>query len=298
MLNDSVMIQQFLDYLRYERNRSPKTVEGYEGDLIAFERYFKNLDNHLSWELVDSDVIRDWMESMMDKGNNATSVKRRLSALRSFYRFALMRGLVEKDPAHIVEGPRCSRPLPQFLKESEINRLLDDVEWGNDYNDVLAHTIIMMFYTTGIRVSELVGLDNTSVDVDACEIKVTGKGNKQRVIPFAQELKDALCAYRALRDAKIEPQSDAFFLSKTGKSLSVATVREIVKRCLSLVCTLKKKSPHVLRHTFATAMLNNGASIESVRKLLGHESASTTEIYTHTTFEQLKRVYKKAHPRA
>ena len=292
------MIQQFLDYLRYERNRSLKTVEGYEGDLIAFERFFKNLDTHLSWESVDSDVIRDWMESMMDKGNNATSVKRRLSALRSFYRFALMRGFVEKDPAHVVEGPKCSRPLPQFLKESEINRLLDDVEWGDDYNDVLAHTIIITFYTTGVRVSELVGLDDTSVDTQACEIKVTGKGNKQRIIPFGEELKEAIEIYLDRRNAEVASQDAAFFLNKNGKQLTAAAVRAMVKKYLSLVCTLKKKSPHVLRHTFATAMLNNGASIESVRKLLGHESASTTEIYTHTTFEQLKRVYKKAHPRA
>lgn len=293
-----MMIEEFLDYLRYERNRSQKTVESYDSDLRAFERYFQNLDTHLSWESVDSDVIRNWMESMMDKGNNATSVNRRLSALRSFYRFALTRGLVDKDPAHLVDGPKCSRPLPQFLKESEINRLLDDVEWGTDYNSVRIRAIIVMFYTTGVRVSELVSLDDTSVNLDTCEVKVTGKGNKQRVIPFGQELKDVLLAYVSLRDESISRISEAFFVTEHGKRQSTASVRNEVRQKLALVCTLKKKSPHVLRHTFATAMLNNGASIESVRKLLGHESASTTEIYTHTTFEQLKRVYKKAHPRA
>lgn len=293
-----MMIEEFLDYLRYERNRSPKTVKEYEADLMAFERFFQNLDTHLSWESIDSDIIRDWMESMMDKGNNATSVKRRLSALRSFYRFALMRGKVDKDPAHVVEGPKASRPLPQFLKESEINRLLDDVEWGTDYKDVRARTFIILFYTTGIRLSELTGLDDIAVNLEAKEIKVTGKGNKQRIVPFGQELKEALVNYVKLRDEVVERKSDAFFLTENGERVKANMVRREVRRCLSLVCTLKKKSPHVLRHTFATSMLNNGASIESVRMLLGHESASTTEIYTHTTFEQLKRVYKKAHPRA
>lgn len=292
------MIEEFLDYLRYERNRSPKTVLCYEADLIAFERYFQNLDSHLSWESVDSDIIRGWMESMMDKGNNATSVNRRLSALRSFYRFALTRGLVQADPAHRIEGPKCDKPLPQFLKESEMNRLIDDVEWGARYVDVRARTIILVFYQTGIRLSELVGLDEDDVNTVTCEIKVTGKGSKERVVPFGAELKEALLAFEKRRDEDVVRTSRAFFVSEKGKRMTPEAVRREVESKLQLVCTLKKKSPHVLRHTFATAMLNNGASIESVRKLLGHESASTTEIYTHTTFEQLKRVYEEAHPRA
>ena len=292
------MIEEFLDYLRYERNRSPKTVLCYEADLIAFERYFQNLDSHLSWESVDSDIIRGWMESMMDKGNNATSVNRRLSALRSFYRFALTRGLVQADPARRIEGPKCDKPLPQFLKESEMNRLIDDVEWGARYVDVRARTIILVFYQTGIRLSELVGLNEDDVNTVTCEIKVTGKGSKERVVPFGAELKEALLAFEKRRDEDVVRTSRAFFVSEKGKRMTPEAVRREVESKLQLVCTLKKKSPHVLRHTFATAMLNNGASIESVRKLLGHESASTTEIYTHTTFEQLKRVYEEAHPRA
>ena len=293
-----MMIEEFLDYLRYERNRSPKTVQCYEADLVAFERYFQNLDSHLSWESVDSDIIRDWMESMMDKGNNATSVNRRLSALRSFYRFALTRGLVQADPAHRIEGPKCDKPLPQFLKESEMNRLIDDMEWGARYVDVRARTIILVFYQTGIRLSELIGLNDDDVNTVTCEIKVTGKGSKERVVPFGAELKEALLAFAKKRNEDVVRTSRAFFVSEKGKRLTPEAVRREVESKLQLVCTLKKKSPHVLRHTFATAMLNNGASIESVRKLLGHESASTTEIYTHTTFEQLKRVYEEAHPRA
>lgn len=293
-----MMIEEFLDYLRYERNRSPLTVKNYGDDLRAFYVFFKSLDDHLSWQSVDADIVRDWMESMMDKGNNATSVNRRLSALRSFYRFALSRHLVDRDPAHNIEGPKTNKPLPQFLKESEMNRLLDDMEWGNSFNNVRARTIIIVFYETGIRLSELIGLDDVSIDMETCEIKVTGKGDKQRVVPFGSEMLCALKDYVAVRDSSVIRNCEAFFVTDKGTRMRPDTVRAEVSRCLSAVSTLKKKSPHVLRHTFATAMLNNGAGIESVRKLLGHESASTTEIYTHTTFEQLKRVYEEAHPRA
>ena len=293
-----MMIEEFLDYLRYERNRSPLTVKNYGDDLRAFYVFFKSLDDHLSWQSVDADIVRDWMESMMDKGNNATSVNRRLSALRSFYRFALSRQLVDRDPAHNIEGPKTNKPLPQFLKESEMNRLLDDMEWGNSFNNVRARTIIIVFYETGIRLSELIGLDDVSIDMETCEIKVTGKGDKQRVVPFGSEMLSALKDYVAVRDSSVIRNCEAFFVTDKGTRMRPDTVRAEVSRCLSAVSTLKKKSPHVLRHTFATAMLNNGAGIESVRKLLGHESASTTEIYTHTTFEQLKRVYEEAHPRA
>ncbi len=293
-----MMIEEFLDYLRYERNRSPLTVKNYGDDLRAFYVFFKSLDDHLSWQSVDADIVRDWMESMMDKGNNATSVNRRLSALRSFYRFALSRHLVDRDPAHNIEGPKTNKPLPQFLKESEMNRLLDDMEWGNSFNNVRARTIIIVFYETGIRLSELIGLDDVSIDMETCEIKVTGKGDKQRVVPFGSEMLSALKDYVAVRDSSVIRNCEAFFVTDKGARMRPDTVRAEVSRCLSAVSTLNKKSPHVLRHTFATAMLNNGAGIESVRKLLGHESASTTEIYTHTTFEQLKRVYEEAHPRA
>lgn len=292
------MIEEFLNYLQYERNRSQLTVQSYGEDLRAFEAYFKNLDTQLSWESVDSDVIRDWMESMMDKGNNATSINRRLSALRSLYRFALAHHLVESDPVHCVKGPKKSKPLPQFLKESEMNELLDAHLWGDTYKEVRARTIILSFYETGMRLAELIGLDDAAIDFARRQLKVTGKRNKQRIIPFGEELDKALHCYMRLRDEQIVKKSDALFLTEDGEQMNRAQVRYDVKKHLSMVCTLKKRTPHVLRHTFATAMLNHDAGLESVKKLLGHESLSTTEIYTHTTFEQLKRVYSNAHPRA
>ena len=293
-----MMINEFLNYLKFERNRSDLTIKNYGEDLRAFKDFYRNLDSRLSWKSVDSDVIRDWMESMMDKGNNATSINRRLSALRSFYRFALARKLVDKDPVHGVTGPKKGRPLPQFLKENEMDRLLDAESWTESFEDVRDRTIIMTFYETGIRLSELTGLDDSMVDFSNRQLKVTGKRNKQRVIPFGEELLATLRDYMKCRGKEVILQSEALFVTAKGQRMTSSQVREAVRKNLSKVCTLKKRTPHVLRHTFATAMLNNKAGIESVKKLLGHESLSTTEIYTHTTFEQLKREYYSAHPRA
>ena len=293
-----MMINEFLNYLKYERNRSGLTIKNYGEDLRAFKEFYGNLEGCHSWKSVDSDVIRDWMESMMDKGNNATSINRRLSALRSFYRFALARKLVDKDPVHGVTGPKKGRPLPQFLKENEMDRLLDVEGWTEGFEDVRDRTIIMTFYETGIRLAELIGLDDSIVDFSNRQLKVTGKRNKQRVIPFGEELLATLLDYMKCRDKEADRQSEALFVTAKGQRMTSSQVREAVRKNLSKVCTLKKRTPHVLRHTFATAMLNNKAGIESVKKLLGHESLSTTEIYTHTTFEQLKREYYSAHPRA
>ena len=292
------MIDQFLNYLRYERNASLLTVQTYEEGLREFESYLNLRDDGLSLEKVDTDLIRDWMESLMDKGNNASTINKKLSALRSFYRFALKRKLVEKDPAHCLTGPKKAKPLPQFLREGEMDRLLDVIEWGDNYKDVRARTILLLFYEAGLRRSELTGLDDENVDFAAWQLKVTGKRNKQRIIPFGEELAEALAGYMAIRDEQVVKNSRALFLSDKGERMTGCQVYAIVHKYLSAVTSLKKRSPHVLRHTFATAMLNNGAGLESIKKLLGHESVSTTEIYAHTTFEQLKRVYKEAHPRA
>ena len=294
----SMTTEQFLNYLQYELNRSELTIASYGDDLCAFEAFFKNKDTQLSWEAVDADLIRDWMESMMDKGCSATTIQRRLSALRSFYRFGLTRGYVQKNPARGVVGPKRSRPLPQFLREGEMDRLLDDVPVGESYRDLLAYTIVLTFYSTGMRLAELVGLDDDSIDFGARVIKVLGKGSKQRLIPFADELEAALKAYIARRDAEVARCDKAFFVDQRGERVKRGAVQNSVRASLAKVTSMKKRSPHVLRHSFATAMLNNDAGLESVKKLLGHESLSTTEIYTHTTFEQLRKIYDKAHPRA
>jgi integrase/recombinase XerC len=237
---------------------------------------------------------------MMDEGQQATTINKKLSALRSFFRFALKRGLVDHDPAHRVRGPKNSKPIPQFVTEKEMNVLLDEEVGGEEYIDVRARTIFILFYEAGLRRAELVGLNDDDVDLTARRLKVTGKRNKQRIVPFGDEMAEQLQCYMKLRDEKMGQRSagGALLLNDKGERMTAQQVYELVKKHLSMVTNLKKRSPHVLRHSFATAMLNNGAGLESVQKLLGHESLKTTEIYTHTTFEQLKRVYEEAHPRA
>ena len=292
------MVNQFLAYLSYERNRSLATVSSYRKDLEAFQKFVQAQDSTLSWADVDADLVRDWMAEMMNEGQRATSINRRLSALRSFYRFALARNLVKSDPVQGVVGPKKDKPLPQFLKEKEMDELLQEDFWTDCYEDVRDRMIIMTFYETGIRLAELMNLCDGDVDFMSGQLKVTGKRNKQRLIPFGAELSQALQHYIDVRDAQVVRHSAALFLANDGQQMTADAIRYRVKKRLSLVSTLKKRTPHVLRHTFATAMLNHKAGIESVKKLLGHESLSTTEIYTHTTFEQLKREYLNAHPRA
>ena len=292
------MVNQFLAYLSYERNRSLATVSSYRKDLEAFQKFVQAQGSTLSWTDVDADLVRDWMAEMMNEGQRATSINRRLSALRSFYRFALARNLVKSDPVQGVVGPKKDKPLPQFLKEKEMDELLREDFWTDCYEDVRDRMIIMTFYETGIRLAELMNLCDGDVDFMSGQLKVTGKRNKQRLIPFGAELSQALQHYMGVRDAQVVRHSAALFLANDGQQMTADAIRYCVKKHLSLVSTLKKRTPHVLRHTFATEMLNHKAGIESVKKLLGHESLSTTEIYTHTTFEQLKREYLNAHPRA
>ena len=295
-----MMIGQFCEYLRYECNKSPLTVQNYSKDLRAFEEYLAETDCHLDLLSADADVIRGWMENMMDKGNAATSVGRRLSAVRCFYRYAVKTGLVGKNPTRKIQRPKTAKPLPQFLKEDEADRLVDWTETKEDapFKEMRAHAIITAFYETGIRLSELTGLDDDSVDLASRQMKVRGKGNKQRIVPFGEELAQIIADYIKVREGSVARIDNALFVTEKGRRMNSDQVRYEVRKHVAMVSTLKKRSPHVLRHTFATAMLNHGAGIESIRKLLGHESVKTTEIYAHTTFEQLKRVYKHAHPRA
>lgn len=293
MITDS-----FLDYLRFERNYSEKTIVSYGTDLAKFEEFFNGVDENVDFTTVDADLVRAWVMSLMEQGYTSTSVNRKLSSLRSFYRFLLKKGVVQVDPMLRIVGPKNKKPLPTFLKESEINRLLDEVPFKEDFTGCRDKMILEMFYATGMRLSELIGLDDVDVDFSASLIKVTGKRNKQRLIPFGEELRQAMLAYLKIRDEAIPEKVEAFFVLPNGRRMYTTKVYQLVKRNLSKVVSLKKRSPHVLRHTFATSMLNNNAELGAVKELLGHSSLTTTEIYTHTTFEELKKVYEQAHPRA
>lgn len=293
-----VQIDSFLEHLAYERNYSEQTVAAYRSDLCQFWKFLESESLDLKPEEVTAEPIRDWIVALMDKGYTATSVNRKLSSLRAFYRFLMLTGAVEADPLRKVLGPKKRKPLPTFLREEEMDRLLDKVNYGSGFKGCRDRLVILMFYATGIRLSELTGLDNSQVDFSMSVIKVTGKRNKQRLIPFDAELRAEMQAYIALRDETVPEACEAFFVREDGKRITRVNVATIVRRNLSKVVTVKKRSPHVLRHTFATAMLNHNAELEAVKELLGHESLATTEVYTHTTFEELKKVYNQAHPRA
>lgn len=293
-----MLTESFLDYLRYERNYSDRTINEYGRDIAQFRNFLIKEGDEFAPGEVEPEMIRAWVISLMDGGCASSSVNRKLSSLRSFYKYLLRRGEVTKDPLRKIVGPKKTKSLPVFVKESDMNKLLDEEDFGEGFVGCRDKLIIETFYATGVRLSELIGLNDSDVDFSASQLKVTGKRNKQRIIPFGDELKKAMLVYVGIRSEEVPRKSAAFFVKEDGERLAKGQVYNIVKRNLSKVVTLKKRSPHVLRHTFATTMLNNEAELGAVKELLGHSSLATTEIYTHTTFEELKKVYKQAHPRA
>ena len=293
-----MFIDSFIGYLRVERLYSAHTLRAYERDLLAFKDYVARLDESLSFHEADTDVVRSWVASMMDAGAAPSTVCRKLSALRSFFAFVRANCDVSQNPVASLKGPKCRKKLPSFVKEDDMNRLIDDITFGDDYAACRDKMILQLFYETGMRLSELVGLNLSSLDMQAGVVKVLGKRNRERIIPFAAGLKAALERYLSEREAFATQPCAALFLSAKGERIAPGTVYRMVRSRLADVTSVKKKSPHVLRHSFATAMLNNNAEIGAVKELLGHRQLATTEIYTHLSFEDLKGFYEKAHPRA
>lgn len=291
-------IDRFLAYLIADKGYSPATIRSYGDSLRDFLTFFQQLDASWTWTDVDADVIRRWVAHRRQKGIRPRTVHHELSALRSFYRYLMRLGEAQRNPATLVKNPKADKPLPAFLKEEEMNRLLDHTQFPDTLEGRRDRLILMIFYSTGIRKSELIGLNAEHINLDACELKVTGKRNKQRIIPFGKELQNALREYMAERFTSPPPHSGPLFPGKRKDRIEREQVNQTVHNYLSLVTTQPKRSPHVLRHTFATVMLNNGADLRAVKELLGHESLRTTEIYTHTSFAELKKEYEKAHPRS
>ena len=297
-----LMIAGFLDYLNLEKVYSPHTVKNYEGDLKALEAYLGQTEAGLGLKDADADLVRGWALALMSSGMKATSVNRRLSSLRTFYKYLLRKGEIKVSPMQGVSGPKKARPLPQFVREKDMERLLCATAQGETWQECRTHVILQVFYETGIRLSELVGLNEEDLDFSRKVIKVTGKRNKQRIIPIGDGLSESLHRYMEAKNSVFQPsigeRQSPLLVTDKGNRVYPGWVYRLVKENLSQVVTLKKRSPHVLRHTFATAMLNHEADLEAVKELMGHESVSTTQIYTHTTFEELKKAYKQAHPRA
>lgn len=293
-----MLIDAFLSYLQFEKNYSEKTIKSYRVDLFQFERYINNFDKEVTILNADKDIARQWMTDLLNEKYSISSVDRKLSSLRSFYKFLLIRKKVSSNPIKNIIGPKKRKKIPTFLKENEINKILDEPEQDESFEGVRNKTIIELFYATGIRLSELVALTDNDIDFEQSLIKVTGKKNKQRLIPFDAELKKTFKTYINKRNDTIAKKTNGLFVKPNGENVYSKLVYRLVRKKLSKVTTLKKRSPHVLRHTFATAMLNNKGNLNVIKELLGHSSLAATEVYTHTTFEELKKIYKQAHPRA
>lgn len=293
-----MFIDSFIGYLKAERNYSAHTLKAYGIDLRTFEEYLSAMNEPLSLLEVDADVVRLWMASLMDSGAAVASVNRKLSSLRTFYAFLRGEGKIDRNPVLELQGPKRSKHLPTFVREEDMDALLDGDVFGDGFQELCNRTIVICFYETGIRLSELIGLELSGVDLEGGTLKVFGKRSRERIIPLTVELKDTLTVYLEQRALVAPIDEDALFVNIKGTRVSRSSVYRMVKKSLGNVTKLKKRSPHVLRHTFATAMLNNEAELGAVKEILGHQRLATTEVYTHLTFEELKKFYKKAHPRA
>ncbi len=291
-------IAQFLYYLRYEARTSEHTLRGYRIDLSRYAAFFSQ-HTGLAFEPGegDKDIARAWMASLADAGLKPASIRRRLSALKSFYTYMLKLGRIDTNPLRFLRGPRQERPLPSFVPADEMDRLLNaPLDDPDDFIAVRDRVIMEMLYQTGLRRSELCALELTDVDMGLRQVRVLGKGDKRRIVPFGESLKRVLESYLQIRAQKAS-KSQSFFVTLECKPIRAEEVYTIVRRELASVPHLSKRSPHVLRHSFATALLNEGADLVAVKELLGHSSLATTVRYTHSSFEQLKQMYN-AHPRA
>jgi integrase/recombinase XerC len=291
--------ESFLQYLLIEKGYSPHTVRSYRTDLDQFFAFAEKDGSTVFPSDISSADVRAWIVSMIDNSITASSVHRKISCLRIFFRYLRKEGIIHHDPMDKVVLPKRKKKLPVFVGEDALNNLLDKYEFGSDFPGIRNRTIIEMLYLTGMRRAELIGLKNNDVDLSAATIKVTGKRNKQRIIPMLKSFIGRIQEYIKVRNDLFPSDHDSwFFLTNKGNKLYDKYVYNTVKCYLTMVTTIEKRSPHVLRHTFATHMLNHGADLNSIKELLGHANLSATQIYTHNTFEKLKKVYKQSHPRA
>jgi integrase/recombinase XerC len=291
-------LDEFLQYIRYERNYSTHTVLAYRHDLESFFDFIEQTYGIRDPELVKSEMIRAWLISLLEFNLSSRTVNRKLSCLKSFWHFLNRKNKVVDNPVKRVPSPKTKKALPVFLSQEEMSEVLDQTVDKQSFEQVRDRLIIELFYQTGMRLSELIGLCDADIDLLAGQLKVTGKRNKQRLIPFGKTLVGLIEQYLAVRSEAFQGPFKRLLIRKNGMYLYPQLVYRIIHHNLTPIATRKRNSPHVLRHTFATVMLNQGADLNAVKELLGHSSLAATQVYTHTTFEELKKVYKQAHPRA
>lgn len=293
------MLAAFLKYLKVEKGYSAHTIRSYGDDVKQFFEFCGHDPEIDHFNGINHRQVRYWLSSLLSSGYTTRSANRKLSSLRTFYRFLLREGVVKTNPLSRIIPPKSGKRLPSFVGENEMSRVISTDRFESDYAGVRDRLIIVLFYFTGIRLSELVGLTIDKIDFSSQSIKVLGKGNKERIIPMHPELKPLIEEYLKVRtELEVNKSEKSLFLTEKGNPVYPKLIYRVVKSNLSEVTTLEKKSPHVLRHTFATHLLNQGAELNAIKDLLGHASLSATQVYTHSSFEKLKKVYKQAHPRA
>jgi integrase/recombinase XerC len=293
-------IQSFIDYLKFEKRYSAFTIRSYQDDLVQFTGFLETNFGDLTVKAVEPAFIRSWLASLKDAGVTARTINRKISTLRSFFKYQLKQGVIEATPMVNIATPKISKRLPVFIKEGDLSNLTKAlVTVTEDWNSLNTKMLITIFYTTGMRLSELINLKENQVDFSKKQIKVLGKGNKERLIPAGEKLLQEIRDYISEKKKNFEKTDSVLLVTASGKKMYGKYAYNLVKKILeSEVKFLDKKSPHVLRHTFATHLMNNGANLDAVKELLGHASLSSTQVYTHNTIEKLKNVYKKAHPKA
>jgi integrase/recombinase XerC len=292
------MIKEFLQYIQYEKNYSSHTVLSYHNDLNQFIEYQKAENETFDPNKIKTNHIQYWIAELMSQNLTGRTISRKISTLKSFWHFLLIRGYVQTNPCVKVIIPKSQKSLPSFYKLKEMEQALNETFLTEDFESVRNHLIIKLLYLTGIRESELISLTDNNVDVKQCSLRVIGKRNKERIIPISTELSNKIIHYINIRDKKINKVDKYFFLLTSGKKLYPKLVYRVVHNTMTQYSSLAKQSPHVLRHSFATETLNHGADINAVKELLGHSSLAATQVYTHTSFDELHNIYKQAHPRA
>ena len=290
---------KFIKYLQFEKRYSSHTILSYDIDLKQYFAFCKEKYNYTEESLAyNHHYIREWIISLLENNYSTKSVNRKITSLKSFFKYLLKENLIKVNPIEKVISPKSEKKLPQFVDKEQINSLLDEHNFSDDFKGYRDKMIIELFYVTGIRLSELINLKVSDIDFHSLSIKVLGKRNKERIIPFSLKLKTIILEYLQKRQEIALINTEEFFVTNKGKKTYEKFIYRTINKYLQLFTTIEQKSPHVLRHTFATHMLNNGADLNSIKELLGHSNLSATQIYTHTTFEKLKNIYKQAHPRA